>query len=190
MICIKEGKSAIAILVCKYHFSSGGSPMNESRQVSRLLEEEHSAGLELLGQVEQRLIRVSTRAVPTDPQLAPLIARFVHYLESELARHFEFEEDELFSRLDAGGDGDIATLLREEHDAMRELAGELLPLAASAVQGTLDPAGWQALRRAVLEMVERQVAHIQKETMALLPMLGELLDEETDQQLAFAYAAS
>ena len=72
---------------------------------------------------------------------------------------------------------------------MRDLAGELLPLAESALHGALDPEGWQALRRAALEMVERQVAHIQKEGMALLPMLDELLDEETDQRLAFAYAA-
>jgi hypothetical protein len=39
------------------------------------------------------------------------------------------------------------------------------------------------------ELVERQVAHIQKETMALLPMLDDLLDDETDRQLAFTYAA-
>ncbi len=39
-----------------------------------------------------------------------------------------------------------------------------------------------------MEMVEREVAHIQKETMALLPMLDQLLDDETDRQLALAYA--
>jgi hypothetical protein len=37
--------------------------------------------------------------------------------------------------------------------------------------------------------VERQVSHIQKETMALLPLLDDLLDEETDRRLAFEYAA-
>jgi hypothetical protein len=39
-------------------------------------------------------------------------------------------------------------------------------------------------------MVERQVAHIQKETMALLPMLDDLLDEDTDRDLSFSYAAA
>jgi hypothetical protein len=34
-----------------------------------------------------------------------------------------------------------------------------------------------------------QVAHIQKETMALLPMLDDLLDDDSDRELAFAYAA-
>lgn len=164
--------------------------MNQPGQVARLLDEEHTASLELLGQVERCLGRSSSRPVQGDPDLAALVSRFVHYLGGDLARHFEFEEDELFSRLEDSGDGDIVLLLREEHDAMRELAGELLPLAESAQHGTLDADGWQALRRAILEMVERQVAHIQKEAMALLPMLGELLDDETDQQLAFAYAAS
>ena len=46
-----------------------------------------------------------------------------------------------------------------------------------------------ALQRGVLELIERMVSHIQKETMALLPMLDDLLDEETDRELAFAYAA-
>ena len=33
------------------------------------------------------------------------------------------------------------------------------------------------------------VAHIQKETMALLPLLDDLLDEDSDRELSFAYSA-
>ena len=66
------------------------------------------------------------------------------------------------------------------------MAAELLPLARAAAAGTLDDAGWDALKRGALEMVERQVAHIQKETMALLPMLDDLLDDDDDRELAFA----
>ena len=189
MICIKDNAPARLILVAEY-LIDGGCSMNQSRQVSRLLEQEHRASLELLGQVELRLNGLHGHMVPTDAELSAVVPRFIHYLADDLDRHFMFEEDQLFSRLQDSGDGDIVLLLREEHDAMRELAGELVPLAESAVHGTLDAPGWQSLRRAVLEMVERQVAHIQKESMALLPMLDDLLDEETDQQLAFAYAAS
>ena len=46
------------------------------------------------------------------------------------------------------------------------------------------------MKRGTLELVERQVSHIQKETMALLPLLDDLLDEETDRELAFAYASA
>ena len=41
-----------------------------------------------------------------------------------------------------------------------------------------------------MDMVERQVAHIQKETMGLLPVVEDLLDGETDRELAFQYAAA
>ncbi len=164
--------------------------MNRTRQVSRLLEEEHTTSLELLGKVEQRLSRLSNRSMPADPELGALVNRFAGYLTGELARHFDFEEEELFPRLEDSGDDAIVLLLREEHDAMRDLASELLPLTESALHGTLGPDGWQALRRAALEMVERQVAHIQKEGMALLPMLDDLLDEDTDRELALAYATA
>ena len=69
------------------------------------------------------------------------------------------------------------------------MAAEVLPLARAAAAATLDDAGWDVLKRSVVELVERLVAHIQKETMALLPMLEDLLDEDVDRELAFAYAS-
>lgn len=163
--------------------------MERQRQVGRLLEDEHRANLELLGRLEQRLARLPRGAVHADSELVTMLGHLVRHLHHDTGRHFDFEEDELFSRLAEAGDGDIAGLLREEHEAIRELSSELLPLAEAAARGTLDAEGWQALKRSALEMVERQVAHIQKEGMALLPLLDELLDEETDQRLALAYAS-
>jgi hemerythrin-like domain-containing protein len=163
--------------------------MDGQRQVSRLLEEEHRSNVDLLGRVEQRLAGLARGVVPADADMTALLRSLVHHLQRDVGRHFDFEEQALFVRLDDSGDADIALLLREEHDAIREVAAELLPLAQAALQGTLDAAGWQQLRRAALEMVERQVAHIQKESMALLPLLDEWLDDETDQQLALSYAA-
>lgn len=159
--------------------------MNFLRQTSRTLDEEHRALLELLGRVEQSLGRSAGR----DAALADLAGRFAQALALDIERHFRFEEDELFVRMADAGDGDMAALLAEEHEAIREIAAELLPLARAAAAGTIDDAGWQVFRRGAMEMVERQVAHIQKETMALLPLLEELLDEDADRELAFAYAA-
>ena len=113
----------------------------------------------------------------------------MRHLEHDIDRHFVFEEQELFPRLIEAGDGGIAGLLTEEHEAIRAVAAELLPLARAAPAAGLDVAGWEALKRGVLELVERLVSHIQKEEMALLPLLDDLLDDETDRQLAFAYAA-
>jgi hemerythrin-like domain-containing protein len=161
--------------------------MNFRRQVSHALDEEHRSNLDLLGRVEHAFARAHRAGGARDPELAKLAASFARHIEQDIGRHFDFEERELFPRLEAG---DIAGLLKEEHGAIREVAAELLPLAHAAAAGTLDDAGWDALKRGALEMVERQVAHIQKETMALLPMLDDLLDDDTDRELSMSYATA
>lgn len=158
--------------------------MNPSRQVCRCLDDEHRDHLELLNRVERALAR------GTGADLAALAASLVQHLERDLGRHFDFEETHLFPAMAAAGDGDLATLLTEEHDSIRAVADELTPLARAAVGSAPEPAAMAALKRLMLELVERQVAHIQKESMALLPLLDDLLDDETDRQLAFAYAAA
>ena len=162
--------------------------MSYRRQVSHALDEEHRANLDLLGRVEKACLRGSRAGAARDPDFAKLAGAFGRHLEQDIGRHFDFEERELFPRMADAGDGDMAALLIEEHEAIRAVAVELLPLTRAAAAGTLDDAGWDALKRTALEMVERQVTHIQKETMALLPLLDDLLDEDTDRDLAFAYA--
>ena len=154
-------------------------------QVSRMLDEEHRSNIDLLGKVEQMLGRTSRY----EPGAASLMSQLVRSLEHDVSRHFSFEEEQLFPRMTESGDGGMAALLTEEHEAIREVSEELLPLARQAAQGSIDEAGWSTLRRLGLELTERQVAHIQKETMALLPLLDDLLDDETDRELAFAYTA-
>ena len=157
--------------------------MSYQRQVSRVLDDEHRANLELLARVEHAFSRAG------DEIDATLVGAFGRHLAQEIGRHFDFEERELFPRMRDAGDGDMAALLAEEHDAIRDVARELMPLAQAAANGTLAAAGARALRSGALEMVERQVAHIQKETMALLPLLDDLLDDDEDRELAFAYAS-
>ncbi len=159
--------------------------MSFSGQVSRILDEEHRSNLDLLGKVEQAV----GRAQRFDPALSGLIGQFARALEHDIDRHFKFEEEHLFPLMAEGGDGDMAALMQEEHESIREVAAELLPVARAAAAGSIDEAGWALLRRCSLELVERQVAHIQKETMALLPLLDDLLDEDKDRDLAFAYAS-
>ena len=163
--------------------------MSFMRQVSHMLDAEHRSNLELLGRVEQAFARVPRANAASNPDFVKLAAAFGRLIEQDIGRHFDFEERELFSCMAEAGEGDIAELLKEEHDAIRAVAAEILPLARAAAAGTLDDSGFDALKRGALEMVERQVAHIQKETMALLPLLDDLLDEDMDRELAFAYAS-
>ena len=164
--------------------------MNFARQVSHTLDTEHRGNLELLGRVEQALARAPRAGAGRETEFARLCGAFVRLIEQDIDRHFDFEERELFPRMAQAGEGDIAELLKEEHDAIRAVAAEILPLVRTAAAGTLDDRGFDALKRGALEMVERQVAHIQKETMALLPLLDDLLDDDLDRELAFAYASA
>ncbi|MDE2613438.1 MAG: hemerythrin domain-containing protein [Burkholderiales bacterium] len=159
--------------------------MNYSRQVSQALDQEHRASLEHFERVERALVGSGSEA-----EWPALAAALVRQLEHEIGRHFDFEEKELFTRMAESGDADMVELLLEEHHSIRAVAEELLPLARSLARGPLSASERATFKRLGLEMVERMVAHIQKESMSLLPTLEDLLDEDTDRELTFAYAAA
>lgn len=157
--------------------------MSYRRQIPQALDDEHRASLALYGRLEQAL------AARDADGLAKLAAPLARHLEAEVGHHFDFEERELFPRLAEAGEGDIAGLLAEEHAAIREVAASLLPLVGGGAPAPgVAPAG--EFRMLALELVERQVAHIQKESMALLPMLDDLLDDDADRELSFAYTSA
>ena len=154
-----------------------------NRQVPQALDDEHRSSLQLLDRLEHTLAR------GREAELPALARPLLRQIDAEVVRHFGFEEDELFPRLREAGDGDIATLLAQEHADIRELCGEIRPLALALAERGLAETELATFRRLALELIERMVSHIQKETMGLLPLLEDLLDDETDRQLAFAYVS-
>lgn len=149
--------------------------MEFNRRISRRLHEEHAATLALWGRVEAALA-----AGRPDPALLTSAAAA---LAQELDRHFRFEEEELFPRLDEAGEGDIGELLREEHEVIRAAGTRFVALVKS---GSFE----NELKILGLELAERLVGHVQKEEMAMLPALEDFIDEETDHALDGAYAAA
>jgi len=146
-----------------------------TRQVCRRLHEEHEATLALCSRLE-----ASLAAGRSD---AALMRAAAAALAGEVERHFAFEEAELFPRLAASGEGDIAELLQEEHVAIRAAAARFIAaVKENPVAASLKPLG--------LEVAERLASHAQKEEMSMLPALDDLLDEEVDHELASAYAAA
>lgn len=156
--------------------------MDFNRRISRRLHEEHEATLALWGRLEQTLALRGAKP-PTEEDLR-LMRDCAAQLADEVTRHFAFEEDALFPRLVASGEGDIAELLAEEHAAIRSAA---LRFSELAYPGATPQARWNELRALALELAERLVSHVQKEEMSLLPSLEDLLDEETDRELAGSY---
>jgi hemerythrin-like domain-containing protein len=143
------------------------------RQVSRRLHEEHQATLGLWTRLE-----TSLAAGKAD---ATLMRSAAASLGEEIGRHFAFEEAELFPRLAAAGEGDIAELLSEEHEAIRAAGRRFIAVVKE------NPAD-ASLKSLALELAERLVSHVQKEEMSMLPALDDLLDDETDEALASQYS--
>lgn len=154
--------------------------MQFNRQISRRLHEEHEATLALWGRLEHALALRGNRP-PSEDDIW-LLRDCAAQLNAEVTRHFAFEEAELFPRLAAAGEGDIAGLLIEEHEAIRAAAQRFRALAQNLATR------WPEVRALALELAERLVSHVQKEEMSLLPSLEDLLDEQADLELAGRYS--
>ena len=164
--------------------------MELQRQISRKLYEEHIAVIDLLGRFGRALQRLgASPPAADDPVWRVLLAQVGTALEYEITRHFDLEETQLFPRLHARGEGDLAELLFEDHEMIREVTRPLLGLVARAQAGGLDAAGWRALKASGLERVERLSAHAEKEQGALVPLVDEMLDEATDLELWTQYTS-
>jgi hemerythrin-like domain-containing protein len=121
--------------------------------------------------------------------VAQLLGHLATGVEADVRRHFDFEETRLFAYLDAVGDQAIGEHLTDEHGMMRPLGTRLAEVARDAASRGFDEARWAEFRRLGQEFCERVIAHVQKEEMALLPALDDLLDEDADRELVLAYAA-
>jgi hemerythrin-like domain-containing protein len=163
--------------------------MSHPSETGQILGREHRDNLALLARVEQSL-QPPRSGGALDAEVVRLLRSLGEHLAHDLTRHFTFEEQELFPRMVAAGEGDLAELLGEEHDAIRAVASELAPLIAAASDGTLHADGCNALRRLALELVERLLAHVDKEEMSLVPLLDDLLDDDADRTLALGYASA
>lgn len=162
-----------------------------SRRVCQVLHDEHRATIELVERLGALLARC--RGAPpdvADGSTSWLLREIPSALESEVTRHFDFEEAQLFSYLAAIGDVAIAAHLTGEHEVMRPLGRELGALARAAATRGFDAPGWQAFRRVAGELCERLAGHVQKEEMVLLPLLEENLDPAADARFHEAYAGS
>ena len=163
--------------------------MEFARQVPACIHREHLDSLALLERLEAALAKSKAAPGRGDAAWSRLFREFEANLADEIGRHFGFEERELLPLLAEGGDGDIAALLAEEHAAILALAERIVPaLRAFAAEGAA--ADWRALREMALELIERQVAHIQKEEMSLLPVLEDVLDGDRDAELFGRYLAA
>ena len=164
--------------------------MEMRRHVCRALHDGHAATLSTLARLEMFLGRHGSGRPPelASPALAALLKDVIFAVDTELGPHFAFEESRVFPILDQAGDHEICALLRAEHGEILPLARQLAELAKRIRAHALVEELWAEFHAIGAKLVERLVAHIQKEEMGLLPVLDDLLEEETDGRLALQFA--
>lgn len=165
--------------------------MNFNRRTAQLLHEDHQATIQVIEALDQMINRARKSAPDiNDAKVSGALKAAATAISEEVSDHFAFEENELFTRLEELGDVGIGTHLREEHAAILPLGKEVARRAGKALDDGFTQAEWTEFRTMTGELIERMFAHIQKEEMALLPMLEEILDNETDMELSSNYANS
>ena len=70
---------------------------------------------------------------------------------------------------------------------MRPIGVELAKLAREAAVQGFDAARWDEFRRLGQQLCERMLAHVQKEEMALLPLLEEAMEADAETRLYQEY---
>jgi hemerythrin-like domain-containing protein len=163
--------------------------MSFTNRISQTLHDEHAATVALMERVEQLVARGRRSGPPdrADRTVARLLADLAVSIEGEVARHFDFEETRLFTYLEACGDADICEHLTNEHAAIRPLGMRVAELARGAQTAGFTPAAWEEFMRLGQELSDRLLTHVQKEEMALLPVLEDNMDPETEARLYEEY---
>jgi hemerythrin-like domain-containing protein len=163
--------------------------MSFTNRISQTLHDEHGATVALMERLEQLLARGRRRGPPdrADSSVARLLSDLSTGVEAEVERHFAFEENQLFPYLEAIGDADIGAHLTSEHAAIRPLGVRIAAIARTATANGFAPAEWEEFMRLGQELSDRMLAHVQKEEMALLPILEENMDSETEARLYQEY---
>jgi len=166
--------------------------MDFTNRVCQSLHDEHMATLALFERVEQLLSRHKRADPPdaADPGVARLLLDLRTWVDTEIKRHFDFEEDQLFGYLDEHGDKALNTSLTGEHRVIRPLGARLGALAQDAAGQRFNAAKWDEFWRTGQELCEHIRGHVQKEEMALLPAIQDAMDPDTDARLYQQYMDS
>ena len=159
--------------------------MSFTNRISQTLYEEHRATVALMERLEQFIARQRRSNPPNvgDDAVAKLLSDLSTGFEAEVLRHFAFEEDRLFTYLAAIGEEPIGAHLTEEHTVIRPIGVRVAALARAATATGFGAAQWEEFCRAGQELCERLLAHVQKEDMALLPLIEDSMDAETEARL-------
>ncbi len=167
----------------------GRGPMKDLTLIGQRLHAEHEQTLSMLNALEDIIL-----GRPADEPLdlgadgaREILETLITVVDQDVNKHFLFEETELFPILRQKGAADMADLLTHEHVVIRPLAEGLKLIARTALETGFDRDGWGQFRVHVMDLMERETWHIQKEEMGLVRVLAYFIDADTDRILAQRY---
>lgn len=162
-----------------------------ARRITEILHEEHTATLALVATLDKLL--AGGRQSPPDVHAAAArstLEGLASAIESEVCKHFAFEEQQLFPRLAEHGDDALGQELILEHEAILPIGMQLSALARRALVAGFSENDWSEFFAKGADFTARLQPHVEKEERALLPIIDEIVDRETDFELCAMYAGS
>ena len=161
------------------------------RRITGILHDEHMATLALLAAIEELLAGGKQRPPALDAQsIRSTLEKISAAIEDEVCRHFTFEEEQLFTRMAEHGDDALGQDLEREHEVILPIGLQLSALAQRALKQGFSGDDWSEFFALGGEFVSRLQPHVDKEEMALLPIVDEIIDRETDFALCEMYAGN
>jgi len=165
--------------------------MTFTRRCVQMLYEDHQAVMALANEIDGLLGRTGRDGPDTgDDDTRQLLLRAAEAIEHEVTNHFTFEENSMFPLLRDEGEDEICDHLGEDHRVILPLGLSAAALARKGLDGGFDHDSWQKFVHDAGEFIERILAHAEKEDMAMLPLLEDILDAETDMRMAEEYASA
>lgn len=155
-------------------------------QTGALLHQDHMTTIETLQGLEE-LLGAHRKPPAVDETLAARLTALAATLRAEVESHFAFEEGHLFPVFVGKGENGIVMMLTHEHRSILPMAVRVADLAEQAAAQGFDEQAWRDFRDTGIELIEREIFHIQKEEMGLLAAISALLDEAEDARLAQTY---
>ena len=166
--------------------------MDYDFQTPRMLHNEHMEEVAVMERLEGMLQKQKPNDPPTadNSETSTFLANLIACVETQANQHFVFEENHLFPRLAEYGEANIGQFLKSEHNAIRDIGDIVLAAAREGRQNGFTAESWKEFHSRSQELIEWVIGHIQKEEMALLPMVQDIISDEEDAELAAAYLAS
>ena len=159
-------------------------------ELGKILHEEHFRIIMVLCDLEHRITgKAAFRSLDPRCEVDRGWLRDLLFCLDQIVDHNAFEEDELFPMICAHGEGELAALLIDEHEAIGPCAKRLHAIALEIIEAGMDAQRWDDFKTVGFQLISEMMFHLQKEEMTVVQRLEVFLDARADHQLALKHVA-